>query len=479
MKKILCAVLLGLAVVPVSGQTSVSFNHLGTYIYPFTWPNYYSGYTPVFDRMGRDYVYMSSMELGLVTFDISNPANPSPVDTIPVSSFGGLKVSSLTQDGNYLYVAVGGFQGSQQRSGLAIVNVTNPLVPVIEDRWDSSAFNQGSAVVAFEGNYAYVGAMEEGVLIMDITNKQNIVFKSRILPNTAFGNPPYPPNARGMYVKNDTILLAFDAGGLRMIDATNKTSPQEIGMYINTSLTDSANAAYNNVVRIGNYAYVPVDYCGVEVIDVSNPSNMQAVAWYNPWDCNNLLPGHGWTDGDFHANEIVFDNNDSVVFISGGDQQVVALDARNPQQPVLLGSYGPPNDSIFTWGLDQRNGQVALSLLHNPWTLPVVSLTGGITLLSWSYMTGFSPIGENRELLRAVPNPSSGSTALQFSLPRAGEVTLRVYDVLGKNLLLQREVRNSGRQQLELDLSDLPSGIYHAVLETQGGAASVKLAVAR
>ena len=155
-----------------SANDTVIFNTLGKFDFNFT----YSGYTPLIDRLGRPYVYLATKELGLVTFDVSNTMNPVPVDSQTVVSLGNLKVTGLAQDSIYLLVSLGDFQGSGQNAGLAIFDVSNPVVPVLLDRWDTTAFNAGVATVIQQGNYAYLGAMSAGVVILNISNKQNIQF---------------------------------------------------------------------------------------------------------------------------------------------------------------------------------------------------------------------------------------------------------------------------------------------------------------
>ena len=59
------------------------------------------------------------------------------------------------------------------------------------------------------------------------------------------------------------------------------------------------------------------------------------------------------------------------------------------------------------------------------------------------------------------PNPFNPQTTIAFDLPRAGRVTLSVYDALGREVaLLVSEMRPAGRHQLTWNASALPSGIY-------------------
>jgi hypothetical protein len=74
------------------------------------------------------------------------------------------------------------------------------------------------------------------------------------------------------------------AGGLRVIDVSNKRRPREIGRYINQALPGKPQA-YNNVILEGSRAYVALDYCGLEILDISDPKNIRQLGWWNPWEC--------------------------------------------------------------------------------------------------------------------------------------------------------------------------------------------------
>ena len=150
----------------------------------------------------------------------------------------------------------------------------------------------------------------------------DIGFVSSFLPDTLWpGIVAYPPNARGMALKGDTLFLCFDAGCVRAIDVSDKSAPVEIGHYVNPQQPINTAVAYNNAVIVGDLLYVATDFCGFEVVDIGDPANMEQVAWVNPWNCNGL----SWFGSDGHANELITAMNDSLLFISGGDSEVLVL----------------------------------------------------------------------------------------------------------------------------------------------------------
>ncbi len=65
------------------------------------------------------------------------------------------------------------------------------------------------------------------------------------------------------------------------------------------------------------------------------------------------------------------------------------------------------------------------------------------------------------ELSQNYPNPFNPSTTIQFALPKAGVVSLKVYNILGEEVatLINREM-NAGFQSVNFDASQLSSGLY-------------------
>jgi hypothetical protein len=68
-------------------------------------------------------------------------------------------------------------------------------------------------------------------------------------------------------------------------------------------------------------------------------------------------------------------------------------------------------------------------------------------------------------LMPAYPNPFNPSTTIRFGLPQASRVTLKVYNVLGKEVAtLVDESKPAGEHAVPFAPKDLPSGIYFCVL---------------
>ena len=67
------------------------------------------------------------------------------------------------------------------------------------------------------------------------------------------------------------------------------------------------------------------------------------------------------------------------------------------------------------------------------------------------------------------PNPFNPSTVIRFSLPEAGEVTLKVYDMAGREVAtLADRFFSAGSQSVVFDGSSLASGIYYYTIRSEG-----------
>jgi len=68
---------------------------------------------------------------------------------------------------------------------------------------------------------------------------------------------------------------------------------------------------------------------------------------------------------------------------------------------------------------------------------------------------------EKFELYQNYPNPFNPSTTIEYALPRSGNVVLKVYDAIGKEVLtLVNEAQEAGYYSTKFDASKLSSGMY-------------------
>jgi hypothetical protein len=91
-----------------------------------------------------------------------------------------------------------------------------------------------------------------------------------------------------------------------------------------------------------------------------------------------------------------------------------------------------------------------------------------------------SGLGTTYSALSIAPNPFSNATTISYSLPKAGNVSLKLYDVTGKLVTtLVTGYRNSGLSTFNLQpsTSGLSSGIYLLKLESDNTTTTSKLII--
>lgn len=79
-------------------------------------------------------------------------------------------------------------------------------------------------------------------------------------------------------------------------------------------------------------------------------------------------------------------------------------------------------------------------------------------------------------LVQNYPNPFNPSTIIKYQIPKAGNVKLVIYDILGREITtLVNEFQNDGRYEVKFDASNLSSGIYIYRLEANDFVDSKKM----
>lgn len=86
----------------------------------------------------------------------------------------------------------------------------------------------------------------------------------------------------------------------------------------------------------------------------------------------------------------------------------------------------------------------------------------------WTYINSNTEFPDEDQfyLFQNYPNPFNPVTKLEFEISNLGLVSLKVYDILGKEIkTLVKEIKPAGTYSIEFDGSNLASGIYYYSLE--------------
>ncbi len=102
---------------------------------------------------------------------------------------------------------------------------------------------------------------------------------------------------------------------------------------------------------------------------------------------------------------------------------------------------------------------------------PTLNIDGIRVARAWGNLVGISNIStvaENFTLSQNYPNPFNPSTKINFTLPERSFVTLKVYDMLGKEVMnLVESSLSAGKYAVDMNAKGLSSGIYMYSIEAR------------
>jgi len=122
-------------------------------------------------------------------------------------------------------------------------------------------------------------------------------------------------DAQGLYVNGNTVYIADNSAGLRIIDITDPASPSLTGTY------DTSDSALGVFVE-GDYAYVADDKSGLHIIDISTPASPTLTGTYN-------------TSG--RAKDVAVSGD--YAYVADDTSGLAVIDISTPASPALTGTY--------------------------------------------------------------------------------------------------------------------------------------------
>jgi hypothetical protein len=185
--------------------------------------------------------------------------------------------------------------------------VTNPETPVLVNDGQALEIPYLGIDLAIHENHVYAAAGTAGLLIFDVTDKENPVIKNSVMAQG---------DAYGVLIHNSKVFVS-NRRGLLIIEA-DPENPVEVGRYTLANTT----ALTHEVAVIDHYVYLLDDF-GLRVLDISNMSNIVDVAYRDT---------PGW------SNAIEIKNDRAYISVNYAGIQI--YDISNPENPVLCSGSG-------------------------------------------------------------------------------------------------------------------------------------------
>jgi hypothetical protein len=179
--------------------------------------------------------------------------------------------------------------------------------------------------------------------------------------------------------------------------------------------------------------------------------------WYTGFSGSYAVPGTGLQNIDMTAPYYVWNGTSNLLVEICYDNSAYTSysTVASTSAPGMTWGYYTDNSTgcTMTGGTAQSNRPNVCFTM----TTPVGTGTFGSTI-----PTVYS-------LSQNYPNPFNPVTKINFALPKQGFVTLKIYDVLGREIRsLVNEVKSAGSYSVDFNASEFSSGVYFYRLESKG-----------
>jgi hypothetical protein len=171
--------------------------------------------------------------------------------------------------------------------------------------------------------------------------------------------------------------------------------------------------------------------------------------WSNAYSGTYTVPGTGWRYIDLQAPYFVYNGTSNLLVEVCYDNS--AYTAYSPVNSTTIAgmTWGYYTDN--STGCTMAGGAAQASRPNTCLTFIPVNGTGNIGMTT---PTTYS-------LSQNYPNPFNPVTKINFAIPKSGLVTIKVYDITGKEVsTLVNEVKNAGSYSVDFTANNISSGVY-------------------
>jgi hypothetical protein len=292
-KQIIGSLLIVFLCVPLShlyAQNNYTINVINQYYH-----NWLGGVNDV--DIDNDLAYVACDDDGLRIININN------LDAIfDVGQFVADGAVSITVNGDYAFLGT--------ETGLLIIDVSNPVMPVEVYSNTSLWYVLETEIV---GNTAFIGNYN-GITILDISNINQ--------PQTLWSSTDID-YVGALEIRGNLAYIASESPGLVVMDITSLNAPGLLYTY--------QPAGYNYVNGLdvqGNYAYMASGWNGMEVFDLTTQQVVASI------------------DSLVWAFRVEVEGNYAYMTYGDPDCPFAIIDISDPHSPQTMGIYYPPEDLI-------------------------------------------------------------------------------------------------------------------------------------
>jgi len=383
--------------------------------------------------------------------------------------------------------------GSCNAGGLLLVstrdiNISNNRIERNLGSVGAGLFNYSSKNTNINNNLFISNIAEDiGGGIYDYSSSNLKIIENNIIGNSAHdAGGIITDYTHATIVKNLIARNSADSLGGGMVISYIQTN-DNLNKKLSTKFISSTTGADFGTKRIGERLKEP-DVDRVESLD-------NTTVLINNTICNNTaLIGAGGIYYEFESvniiNSILWGNTAPIGSQIYNNSGMVSIDYSNVQDSVWQGIGNISADPLFSDTLYHLGvGSPCIDAGHPSHSCNDSDLTrndmgcyGGVTDSLIYHITGLFKEPNRKlfpneyNLFQNYPNPFNPTTTIEFSIPKVENVTLKIYNLLGREIAkLISDKLTPGEYKYTWDASHLASGMYFYKLETENYSSTKKL----
>lgn len=280
-------------------------------------------------KVYQDYAFIVSEASGhgMQVFDLTQLRDVAPDQTLTFTpntvytEFGNAHNIVINEQQPYAYVV-----GTQSfGGGPHIIDISDPLNPTFAGGFSEQGYTHDAQVITYNGpdndyigRELYIGSNEDKVVILDVTDKANILEISEVAyPNVGYTHQGWLTEEHRYFIANDELdesIVGFNTRTL-LFDFTDLDDPTFSGTF-----SGDTGAIDHNLFVKGNEVFLSNYTRGIRVADISNiaSSNLVDTGSFDTFPENNNVSFNGvWSVYPFFnsTNIIISDINGGLFII--------------------------------------------------------------------------------------------------------------------------------------------------------------------
>lgn len=309
------------------------------------------------------------------------------------------------------------------------------------------------------GSYVYLGTHGDGVF-RSSNGGQNWQSLSTGLSGTA-------NNIAGFTALGDSLYAGTDGNGVYVLNLQNPTAWSAFNSGLFQFGVNSIAASGNNIVAsVGYYLFVRPRTAS-QWADVQLDSSGIQRFTYKTLALGQYL--YAGTDNGVYRGTLDAQNWQRVDIAAFPNRDILALTAHGSR--LLAGLWFSGQHWIFSTDNMGATWDFRAHEFADIWDLFVsgdrlwAGRSDGLWYYDMDVWTGIeepvSNVLSGYRLGQNYPNPFNPSTTISYTLPKAGYVEIKIYDIRGAEILtLLNEFKNAGTYTVEFDAGTLAGGLY-------------------